>query len=102
MPAYKQMLNELRYSESVLTKSFSGRWARSLQNKFIIEVEKSGLEIPEYPIQGSLTLPTRIEAQLHNNRKFTSIWAGEYKAISARVLIADILIKLIEQTEAVE
>lgn len=75
-PSYKAALKLAAENGTILTRSFSGRWARSIRNRFIEEIEKSGLEIPEYPIQNSLTTPLRTTAKQMDNKDFISLYAG--------------------------
>jgi len=98
IPAYKEAIQNAGDCDTVLTKVFSGRWARGLKNKFITELESSGLEISAYPIQGSLTLPMRIEAQKQNNKEFTSLWAGQSGSKPAIKPAADIFVQLLAET----
>ena len=102
IPACKEALLNAKDLDIILTKTFSGRWARGLKNTFITEIEESGIEIPEYPIQGSLTLPIRIEAQRQNNKEFTNFLAGQCASKSAMKPAADIFIQLVKETEEIE
>lgn len=97
--AYKKALQNAKDTDSVLTKSFSGRWARGLRNKFITAVENSGVAIPEYPIQGSLTSSIRMEAQQKNDSEFTALWTGQSASRSEMKPVADIFIDLVKQAE---
>ena len=99
MSAYKEALQNAKDIDIVLTKAFSGRWARGIKNKFMTAIEKSGIQIPEFPIQGSLTLPIRIKAQQQNNKEFTTLWAGQSAATSEMKPAADIFIKLVKEAE---
>ncbi|QHV98907.1 NAD(P)H-dependent flavin oxidoreductase [Spirosoma endbachense] len=100
IPAYKERLQRSSETDSVLTRSFSGRWARGISNTFMREIDKSGLSIPEYPIQNSLTTALRVAAQRQNNAEFTNMWAGQLASASEAKPAADIFRKLIAQTEA--
>ena len=102
IPAYKEALQNAKDVDVVLTKAFSGRWARGVKNKFITEMEEAELEIPEYPIQGSLTSQIRIVAQQQNNKEFTSLWAGQSASKSAMKPAADIFVNLIRETEEID
>ncbi|RDC64205.1 NAD(P)H-dependent flavin oxidoreductase [Adhaeribacter pallidiroseus] len=99
--SYKTRIQNAAETEIVLTKSFSGRWARGVRNKFIAEVERSGLPIPAYPIQTSLTGPIRSIAQKQDNSDFMALWAGQSSAKAEFKSAADILKQLIQQTEAI-
>jgi len=102
IPSFKSYLKHSTDNDSVLTKAFSGRWARGLKNKFIAEVEASGLEIPPYPIQNSLTAPLRNAAQQNNNKEFTNLWAGLGASKAETKPIAELFLKLIRQAEETE
>jgi nitronate monooxygenase len=97
--AFKNYLKDTTEADSILTRAFSGRWARGLSNKFIKEVESSGLEIPDYPIQNSLTTPIRTSAQQNNNKEFTNLWAGLAAATAEMKSTEEIFKKLIKKTE---
>ncbi|HZG24522.1 MAG TPA: nitronate monooxygenase, partial [Chitinophagaceae bacterium] len=101
IPAYKEALRHARDTDTVLTKSFSGRWARGLRNKFITEVENSGVEIPAYPVQGGLTLPIRMAAQQRNNKEFTTLWCGQSPVKNANLFVEEIFGNLINEAEQI-
>jgi nitronate monooxygenase len=99
IPALKNYLKETSEEDSILTKAFSGRWARGLRNKFINEIEASGLVIPDYPIQNSVTTPIRTIAQKNNNKEFTNLWAGLAAHKTEMKPTATLFMELIKQTE---
>ena len=99
--AYKTSIQNASDTDTVLTQSFSGRWARGIRNKFITEVEKSGLPIPEFPIQTGLTGPIRTQAQKQDNKDFAALWAGQSCAKAEAKPAAEILAQLIKQTEEI-
>lgn len=90
IPSYKKAVQNATDTDTKLTKTFSGRWARGIRNTFMEEVVTSGLEIPAYPFQGHLTSLLRTYAQQQDNKEFTTLWAGqsghaEAKPVSAIV-----------------
>ncbi|WP_165796108.1 NAD(P)H-dependent flavin oxidoreductase [Siphonobacter curvatus] len=101
IPAYKDKLFESSETDTALTRSFSGRWARGIRNAFLQEVEQSGLVIPAYPIQNSLTTPLRKVAQQQNNAACTTLWAGQAASKAEAKSVADIIKRLVAETEAV-
>ncbi|QMU27665.1 NAD(P)H-dependent flavin oxidoreductase [Adhaeribacter radiodurans] len=98
--SYKKSIHDAAETDSVLTKTFSGRWARGIQNKFMMEVENSGLAIPDYPIQNALTTPLRVLAQKQNNKDFTTLWAGQSASKAESKPAGEIFQKLIKETES--
>lgn len=100
IPAYKEALATAKDTASTLTRAFSGRWARGIHNAFMEQVEHSGIMIPPYPVQNSLTAALRAEAQKQNKEQFTNLWAGQAASISVEnKSSAEILMDLIKDTE---
>lgn len=94
----KQRLRSLKEADIVLTKSFSGRYARGVRNMFIESIE-SAQQILPYPYQNKLTQELRNVAKENRNIDFVSIWAGqsinEYSGNST----TEIIDRLIKETD---
>lgn len=74
----KQKLREAKESDLVLTRSFSGRYAQGLRNKFIETLDAHGDQyILPYPFQNKITAPLRRAAKQAENLDFVSIWTGQ-------------------------
>jgi nitronate monooxygenase len=74
-PAYKQRL--LAGGEPTrLTRSFSGRYARGIENQFMRMMEAVEAQVPAYPVQNALTGSIRAEAAAKGNTELMSLWAG--------------------------
>jgi nitronate monooxygenase len=74
-PIYKQVLLTQKKDKTVLTRSFSGKLARGIHNKFTDDLNQSN--ILDYPIQNALTSIMRKAAISQNNSDFMSLWAGQ-------------------------
>ena len=98
-PSYKKAVLEYSDTDTQLTKAFSGRWARGIKNKFMKEVEKSGLTLPPYPIQNSLTGAMRAAAQKNDNNQMTNMWAGQSAPKIRLSTSAGIFKELVAQSE---
>ena len=97
VPSYKAVIQQATQTDTVLTRCFSGRWARSIRNCFIDEMEQSGLTLPDYPIQNSLTTPLRTTAQQADNKDFISLYAGESANKAQSKPVSDIISQLIKE-----
>ncbi|MGE8552749.1 MAG: NAD(P)H-dependent flavin oxidoreductase [Chryseobacterium jejuense] len=75
-PFEKERLKKVREDEIMLTKSFSGRYARGVRNKYIEAVEGSEYILP-YPYQNKLTNALRKAAKSKQNADFVGIWVGQ-------------------------
>ncbi len=97
----KQRLRKVDESDIVLTRSFTGRYARGIKNTFIDAVEDSGYILP-YPYQNKLTAGLRKIAKAAQNTDFASIWLGQSINGYSDRPTAEILRHLIEDTERYE
>lgn len=58
-----------------LTRAFSGRYARGIENRFMREM--AGRDVPPYPIQNALTAELRSTAAKAGRADMLSLWAGQ-------------------------
>ena len=72
----KDRIHSAKASEIVLSKSFSGRYARGIRNKFINLFESSDYVLP-YPYQNKLTKAFRTAAKESGDVEWLSIWVGQ-------------------------
>lgn len=70
----KEALKNIKEEDVTLTKAFSGRYAKGINNAFIEALH--GIEILPYPYQNKLTATLRNEAKKYKNKDFVSIWTG--------------------------
>lgn len=94
----KQRLRQASESDIMLTKSFSGRYARGLKNTFIQAMENSGIILP-YPYQNKLTGELRKIAKAHHNADFVNIWAGQSMHDYPSTSTTELIRQLITETE---
>ena len=94
-PAYKQRLIEGSGSTR-LTRSFSGRYARGIENRFMREMAAVESRVPPYPVQNALTGSIRAEAAKRGDTEYMSLWAGTGFA-RARPMPAGRLVALLAQ-----
>lgn len=100
IPSYKNKLNDAKDTDTVLTRAFSGRWARGMQNEMMREIEEAGITIPPYPLQNSLTAVLRKLAQQHNDHEYASLWAGQSAGKAAGLYSRDVFRELVQAYEA--
>ncbi|WP_373989787.1 NAD(P)H-dependent flavin oxidoreductase [Duganella sp. BuS-21] len=73
---YKQRLLNAGDQPTRLTRAFSGRYARGLDNRFMREMASIERQIPPYPVQNALTSPIRAEAAKRGETELMSLWCG--------------------------
>ncbi|MDY0930880.1 NAD(P)H-dependent flavin oxidoreductase [Chryseobacterium sp. CFBP8996] len=92
----KERLKNINEKDIVLTKSFSGRYARGIKNKFIETIENSEYILP-YPYQNKLTGEMRRIAKTVKNDEFVNLWVGQSIIDYSELSTQDILEKLIQE-----
>lgn len=92
--AYKQAILSAGDDRTVITRAFSGRPARGIENAFIRRVEPIRDAIPLFPAQNTLTRPMRAEAGRRGEPGYLSLWAGT-QAHRARALPAAELVRVL-------
>jgi nitronate monooxygenase len=76
-PVWQKALAEAGDDPTRLTRAFSGRYARGLENRFMREMRAAEDEVPTYPVQNRLTQPLRAAAQKAGDPEMMSLWAGQ-------------------------
>ncbi|MES2258890.1 MAG: nitronate monooxygenase [Pseudomonadota bacterium] len=75
-PSYRQRLLTAGDHPTRLTRAFSGRYARGLENRFMREMAAVEAQVPAYPVQNALTGSIRAEAAKRGDTEWMSLWCG--------------------------
>jgi nitronate monooxygenase len=94
---HKEAILNSSEGETVITKAFSGKNARGLNNRFIEEMADA--VIAPYPIQNDLTKPIRSAAGKQGQAGLLSLWSGENGFKARRGKVSEIVRRLIGETE---
>jgi nitronate monooxygenase len=99
-PAYRERLGRPDARRTRLTRAFSGRPARGIENELMRALERAGEPLP-YPWQNSLTAPLRRAASAANQSEWLSLWAGQNAASARGGSAMELLGTLVEETDRV-
>jgi nitronate monooxygenase len=97
-PSYRDYLLRKQDRPTTLTKAFSGRLARGLENTFTRTMQDQ-VTLP-FPIQNTLTGPLRQWASAQNNAEYQSLWAGTAYAQVRSMSTAALVQKLRDEIDA--
>ena len=97
-PSYRDYLLHQQDRPTTLTKAFSGRLARGLENTFTRAMQDQAT-LP-FPIQNTLTGPLRQRAGVEHNAEYQSLWAGTAYAQVRSMSTAALLRKLHDEIDA--
>jgi nitronate monooxygenase len=96
---YKDQLLSASDTSTELTNAFTGRWARGIRNDFMLQMENSGLKIPYYTYQNSLTTALREHGKKNNLADVISLWAGQSASKTHRGSCQQLFQELIDNFE---
>lgn len=75
--AYRLFLLDTQQRATHLTRAFSGRLARGIENRFMMEMKDKESAILPFPAQNAFTRDIRGKAAQLRRPEFLSMWAGE-------------------------
>lgn len=75
--AWRAALDRAPDDPTRLTRAFTGRHARGVENRFMREMRRVEDEVPAYPVQNRLTQPLRAAAAKAGEADMLSLWAGQ-------------------------
>jgi nitronate monooxygenase len=74
---WQQAIRDAPADATRLTRAFSGRYARGLENRFVREMRGVQEDVPAYPVQNRLTQALRAAADKAGDPELMSLWAGQ-------------------------
>ncbi|WP_165985929.1 nitronate monooxygenase family protein [Streptomyces sp. YIM 98790] len=80
--AHKRVLLGPQGRTTVLTRLFSGRYARGVPNGFVRDLAAEEDAVPPYPVQNALMQPLRRAAAEAGRTDRMSLWAGQSAALA--------------------
>ncbi|GGY90618.1 NAD(P)H-dependent flavin oxidoreductase [Pseudoduganella plicata] len=98
-PAYKHRLQHAGNARTRLTRAFSGRYARGLENRFMQLMEAVEDQVPPYPVQNALTGPIRFEAAKRGDSELMSLWCGTGVGRARRMSAAKLMETLVAELQ---
>jgi nitronate monooxygenase len=94
---YKDALLHAREDELVLTKAFSGKFARGVANRLTREMHGDDDVLP-FPLQNAMTRPIRNESGKRGDAQMLSLWAGQGVRMATRGSAGDLVRELVSST----
>lgn len=73
---YKRVLLATAQRKTKTTRAFSGRWARGIENRFMLEMEMHPKSILPFQAQNKFTRDIRSASLKIDSSEFLSLWAG--------------------------
>jgi nitronate monooxygenase len=96
--AYRQALRKTSGDPTKLTRVFSGRLARGIENRFMQEMESQQSALLPWPVQNAFTRDLRSKSAQNQSADFLSLWAGQGVAMIREMSAADLVKQLFAET----
>ncbi|MFF5397500.1 nitronate monooxygenase [Peribacillus butanolivorans] len=94
-PVHKAALNDARFTQTAVTRAFSGRRARGLVNHFLTEYDNDAPAA--YPYVHHMTKQMRKAAGQKNNPELMALWAGQGYKLSRELPASELISMLVEE-----
>lgn len=98
---YKEAIFNAKEDDTVLTRSFSGKWARGIKNTFISEMDNEP-SFPNYPVQNTLTQDIRKTSALQSNPDFMSLWSGQSPRLAKYQTVKSLMKNIIAEAKNID
>ncbi|MFB7140666.1 NAD(P)H-dependent flavin oxidoreductase [Gottfriedia sp. NPDC056225] len=99
---HKNAILNATEEQLVLTRSFSGKWARGVGNKFVMEMRQHENSVPQFPIQNTITQTIRIAAAKQSNKEYMSLWSGQSPRLANNVTVKELITKIIDDVKKIK
>jgi nitronate monooxygenase len=94
---HKDAILQSSEDQIVITRSFSGKEARGIKNKFISEMQKHEESLPVFPVQNSLTQHIRKASVSQNNPDYMSLWSGQSPRLAKNLTVEAFMKSIIDE-----
>ncbi|MDM5326660.1 nitronate monooxygenase [Neobacillus sp. CF12] len=98
---HKDAILQSHEDQIVLTRSFSGKEARGIKNKFISEMQKHEESLPDFPVQNSLTQHIRKASVSQNNPDYMSLWSGQSPRLARNLTVEAFMKSVIAEAKEI-
>lgn len=95
---FRRALQNKDNRETMLTRAFSGRWARGIENRFMREMADKSSEFLPFPAQNAFTRDIRKAATEQGRPEFLSLWAGQGLPLIREMSAASLYKSLVAET----
>lgn len=98
---HKEAILNADEDQTILTRSFSGKWARGVKNTFILEMQEHETSLPDFPVQNTLTQDIRKTSTAQNNQDFMSLWSGQSPRLAKNQTVETLIKNMIAEAKKI-
>ena len=97
-PIYRQALKNVKDNQTAITNVFTGRPARGIVNRLMLEVGPMCDVAPEFPLAAAAVAPLRAKSEMVGSADFSPLWAGQAARLNRRLPAAELTRQLAAET----
>lgn len=98
---HRQALLSGRAGKTALTKGFTGRLARGIENRLLSDLNTPGVEILPYPLQRMLVRHLALPAEKAGQPELLPLWAGQSASLSHCTDVTTLLRTLVSDASSI-
>ncbi len=98
---HKEAILKGAEDQVTFTRAFSGKWARGIKNKFILDMQEHELLVPDFPVQNLLTQVIRKAGSEQNNQDFMSLWSGQSPRLAKNQTVERLMKDMITEVQKI-
>lgn len=98
---HREALLGRKAGHTALTKGFTGRLARGIDNRLMEELNREGTDILPYPLQRGLVRNLSIAAEAAGRSDLLPLWAGQSANLSTCIDVSAFLNSLVEEVSEI-
>jgi nitronate monooxygenase len=83
-PLYLEALTNAADADTMITNVFTGRPARGIVNRLMLEVGPMASNAPNFPLASSAVAPLRAKSEQSGTKDFTNLWSGQAAGLARR------------------
>lgn len=97
---HRQALKNLKDNGTAITNVFSGRPARGIVNRLILEVGPMSPLAPQFPLASSAIAPLRKQSEAAGSQDFAQMWSGQAGGLCRELPAGELTRRLAAETLA--
>ena len=98
---HRETLRRGNAGHTALTKAFTGRLARGIQNRLMEELNRNGTEILPYLLQRELVRNLAVAAEVTGHADLLPMWAGQSANLSTCADVSALLTSLVDEVSEI-
>jgi nitronate monooxygenase len=98
---HRDLLFRAETRHTGLSRTFTGRYARGIYNRFAEEMKTHESQLAQYPAQVSIVAPLRAAALAQGRTDLVALWAGQSAPLVRHRKVDDLFTSLVNETENV-